>query len=118
MHEEFICLTHQQLHMDISHLINKVFKTSASVNFTILNVEGYTEERVSKQFKGVLAVKQDHLVAINYRKTLIPNLTLPQGVARITAVSVDNKTFNRPGAISAALGITEPMMPISVNEVL
>jgi hypothetical protein len=117
MHEEFICLTPQQFHMDISHLINKVFKTPAGINFTILNVEGYTEENVSKQFKGVLAVKQNHLVAINYRKTLIPNFTLPQGVARITAVSVNDVTFNRPGAISAALGITEAMVPIGVTEV-
>ena len=80
--------------------------------FTVIEVEFYPPVRVSKNYKMILDLGPNQLVAIGYRGTNIPNITTDQGVARLLKVEIGRSMFDRPGAISEALGIKEAMSPM------
>lgn len=103
--------------MNTRKLIGKTYKTATGVTFTVLCVESYQKKDVSERYKPILGVKPGHLVAVNYRGTLIPNITLEGGVARIISVSVGELTFDRPRAISEAIGIKDGLTPYIIKEV-
>ena len=86
------------------------------VTFEVLAVDEYPAEKVSKRYKDVLKFRPGYLVAIDYRKTLIPNITVDDGVVRLTKVRIDSKVYSRPGAISSAIGITEAMHAYDIVE--
>ena len=78
-------------------------------SFTVTAVEPYPRDKVSEQYREILDLPPGMLVAVPYRGTLIPNITLKGGVARLTEVQViGDSLLKRPGAISAALGIRYP----------
>lgn len=97
------------------HLSGSRF-TTGSVTFTVVDAETYAKPRVSNRYREILAFKPGFLVAVSHRGTCIPNITGTNGVARLTAVEVDGKIFNRPGAISQALGVDTPMKPYALRE--
>ncbi len=96
--------------MKIKKIINSSYEIiNAGLVFKVLNAEAYPAEKISKQYKKLLTIESKHLVAINHRGTLIPNITLKDGVVRITSIEIDGKTINKPKAISEALGIKVAM---------
>lgn len=99
-----------------NEMIGKKYRIG-DVTFEILNVEEYPLEKVSERYKELLKFRPGHLVAVMYRGTLIPNITVDDGVVRIREVSVDGKAYDRPGAISAAIGIDEAMYAYEITEV-
>lgn len=79
--------------------------------FTVLGAEAYPASKVSKRYKPILDFKPGLLVAISYRGALIPNITMEGGVVRITKIELKDKAYDRPHAISQAIGIKEDMIP-------
>ncbi len=95
--------------MNKKDLIGNSYKLANGVVFKALGVEVYSAKKVSKKYEQILAIKHSHLVAINYRGTLIPNITFENGVVRLTSVEIGGKIFSRPSAISEALGVVKAM---------
>lgn len=77
--------------------------------FTVKSVDLYPAEKVSRQHVEILSIPAGNLVAVPYRGTLIPNITLGRtGVVRLIEIEMGGKTYNRPSTISEALGINQP----------
>lgn len=103
--------------MNTRHLIGKQYKLPNGITFTLTEVKSYPKAEVSSRYKDILAFKPGYLVAISYRRALIPNITLEAGVARIMAVDVNGTMYKRPHAISMALGIKDDMSSYPIKEV-
>lgn len=88
---------------------------AGAVAFLVLGIEPYPAARVSARYKEILSIQSGMLVAVDYRGTCIPNITVNGGVVRLTKVLINGKTIQRPGAISKALGITRPMCAYSLT---
>lgn len=97
--------------MTSAELKGKQFSLSNGITFKVLDVEFYPPSKVSRRNKILLDFEPNQLVAIDYRGTLIPNITTEQGVACLKSVEANGKTLTRPKVISAALGITESKKP-------
>ena len=97
-----------------SEIVGKCFRVNGVV-FQILELTAFPKEKVSDRYKAILAFKPWLLVALKYRATLIPNITLKDGVVRLTKVEVDGKVIGTPLAISRALGIKKDMIPYKLN---
>lgn len=103
--------------MDSSHVVSSSYETEAGVKFTVAGIRNYPEAEVSDRYKGILAFNPGYLVAVSYRGSLIPNITLDEGVVRILAVVIDGKSLIHPHAISQALGVKESMTPYTIKKV-
>ena len=69
-----------------SGLLGHTYKLKGGTPFTVLGVEGYPNTDIKKQYQPQLVgLEKDQLVAVPYRTTLIPNITMGDGVARIVA---------------------------------
>ena len=92
-----------------SELVGRKYVAPDERSFTVIAVEPYSRDKVSDQYREILDLPPGMLVAVPYRGTLIPNITLKGGVARLTKVQIaGGSVLKRPGAISAALGIRYP----------
>jgi hypothetical protein len=89
---------------------------AGNTTFKVVNVDNFPADRVSERYRRILGIKPGFLVAVWHRGVCIPNITLRDGVARLTKVEVDGKVLDRPGAISKALGVSVPMSPYQLNE--
>jgi hypothetical protein len=96
-------------------IIGKKYQTLTGVEFEVLAVDIYQSADVSNQYKPILGFTKGELVAINYRGTLIPNITLPGEVIRLTKIAVAGKIFDRPKVISDALGIENALTPYIIK---
>lgn len=103
--------------MNTRYLIGKQYKTATGIIFKIGNIESYPKTKVSDRYKAILAIKPGCLVAISFRGHLIPNMTLEEGVGRLTAVEIDGKPIKGASAISKAIGIDKPMIGYSMSEI-
>lgn len=99
------------------NLLGRRFIADNSVEFTVVEVEPYPADRVKPPYRDILSMGEWCLVAVAHRGTLIPNITVKGGVARLTKVRVGEKLLERPGAISKAIGITRAMHPIGLAEI-
>jgi hypothetical protein len=99
----------------MSNIIGNKY-TIGKVKFEILEVESYSIDKVSKQYKEILKFRPGYLVAVSYRGTFIPNITTDSGVARLTKVRVNDEVYNRPGSISSVIGIKEAMYAYEIVE--
>lgn len=79
------------------------------VTFKVVAAEAYQKEKVSDRYREILKFRKGVVVAVAFRGTLIPNVTLKDGVARLTEVEVAGVNYKNPKAISQALGISEAM---------
>ncbi len=95
-------------------LVGKKFRTG-EIGFKILEIEPYSKRLVSDRYKKILAFREGFLVAVGFRGTLIPNITLKDGVVRLTKIEISGQVFDRPKVISAALGIEEAMQPYELR---
>lgn len=98
-------------------LLGRVFTTyqnGISVRFVVLAVEPYPASRVKRQYSEILSIQLGMLVAVPHRGTLIPNITVDGGVARLTKVRVGERILDRPGDISKAIGITRAFHAITL----
>lgn len=96
-------------------IIGQTYETATGVKFIVIDAEPYPAIKISERYKKILDLDSGQLVAVNYRGTLIPNITVQGGVARLTKVDVEGEIINRPGAISKALGIKDGMSPCEIN---
>jgi hypothetical protein len=103
--------------MIVENMIGTSYETETGLKFKVVQAEDYPTAKIGKQFKKILALKAGYLVAISYRGTLIPNITLDEGVARLTSVEVEGKVLSRPNAISQAIGIKVPMTAYELRKV-
>ena len=100
-----------------SQLLGHTYKVKGGIPFTVLGIEGYPDIDIKKQYKPQLVgLEKDQLVAVPYRTTLIPNITMGDGVARITKVVVAGVTYIRPIDISKAIGITAAYNPQTLEK--
>ena len=92
-----------------SELVGRTYVAPNGCSFTVAAVESYPREKVNERYCEILNLPTAKFVAVSYRGTLIPNITLKGGVARLIEVEVTGGgVYKRPGAISAALGIRYP----------
>ena len=103
--------------MKAKSIIGKNYKLANGTKFKVLNIEAYPEADVSKRYKQILDFKPGKIVAVAHRGTLIPNITLVDGIVRLTKVIVNNEIFDRPKAISQAIGVEEAMHPYEIKEI-
>lgn len=87
------------------------------ITFKVLEIIPYPKKNVSPQYREILDFNPGLLVAVAYRGTLIPNITLSDGVVRLTKIEIAGKIINKPGAISKALRITEAMTSYEIKKV-
>ena len=85
--------------------------------FEILSVVPYPENDISKRYKGIIEFQPGALVAVMFRGTLIPNITVKGGAVRITGIRIAGKEITRPGEISYALNINEAMYAYKITEI-
>ena len=86
------------------------------VVFQVLEIEPYPKSKVSERYKEILELRPGVLAAISYRGTLIPNITLVNGVARLLRVKVGDKVWKTPKTISAALGVKGAMLSYNLKK--
>lgn len=79
------------------------------VTFRVLGIDPYPKGRVSTQHREVLGFPSGVLVAVPYRGILIPNVTLSDGVVRLTKVEVNGEAYSTPKAISEVLAVKKAM---------
>lgn len=92
-----------------SELIGRKYTAHNGCSFTVTAIDPYPKEKVSESYREILDLPAGMLVAVPYRGTLIPNITLRGGVARLMEVTgADGKAYKRPKDISAMLGIRYP----------
>lgn len=92
-----------------NELIGRKYMAPNASSFTVTAIEPYPKDKVSESYREILDLPPGMLVAVPYRGTLIPNITLKGGVARLTEVTdAGGKVYKQPKAISAALGIRYP----------
>jgi len=92
-----------------SELVGKTYRAPSGCYFTVTAIEPYPDNKVSDRYKEILDLPVGVLVAVPYRGTLIPNITVKGGVVRLTGVAVKDETYKRPGEISATLGIKKAL---------
>ena len=85
----------------------RTFKRGGIV-FMVMEVEAYPRDRVTPQFREVLNAPPGTLVAIPYRGTLIPNISVRGGVVRLTKIAVLGSVCKTPKTISESLGVIQP----------
>ena len=85
--------------------------------FRVIDAEPYPPSKVSFNYKTILEYDSGFLIAIKFRGTFIPNITLDAAVARLKKVEIGRKILDRPGIISKALGIKNEMIPYKITEV-
>lgn len=95
--------------------VGAVLITDRGIKFKILEVEDYPEDRISKQYKGIIQFPYGKLVAINFRGTHIANITYNGGVVRLTKIMVNGKVYDRAGTISDVLSIITHMTPYDLK---
>ncbi|HEY4493033.1 MAG TPA: hypothetical protein VJB98_00190 [Candidatus Paceibacterota bacterium] len=100
----------------MKNLTGKAFRTNGTT-FTILATEAYPTDRISDRYVELVGFGPGQLVAVPYRGICIPNITQNDGVMRLTKVEVNGQTYDRPKAISTALGVSQPMHPYPLSEV-
>ena len=93
-----------------NELVGKTYKAPSGCVFIVTAIEPYPDNKVSDRYKEILDLAVGVLVAVPYRGTLIPNITLKGGVARLTEVTVKDETYYRPSTISAVLGIKKALV--------
>ncbi|MEK7062290.1 MAG: hypothetical protein AAB504_03135 [Patescibacteria group bacterium] len=86
------------------------------VHFQVLGIEPYPRKKISKQYKEILKFRSGVLVAIPYRGTLIPNITIRGGVVRIIKIDVYCSTYKNPKAICEALEVREAIYPYDLSK--
>lgn len=101
---------------EFSKLVGKKFKRRGMV-FEITSIDSYPEKRISKRYKEIIEFRPDLLVAIDYRGTLIPNITVKGGVVRITGIRIGNTINDKPGKISEALKINKAMYAYKITKI-
>lgn len=94
-----------------SSTVSKTYTTEGNTVFKVLKVKPYQEHQVKPAYRDVLSFKSGMLVAVNFRGTLIPNITLRGGVVRLLEVQVGDRIYSRPSDICRALGVQHPMRP-------
>jgi hypothetical protein len=100
-----------------SGIVGCTFKRGRTI-FMVMDIEPYPEERIKPQFKDrLMRLKSGKLVAVTYRGTLIPNITLRGGVVRLTRIAIDGEVLSGPRAISKALGINTAHYPYTLRRV-
>lgn len=99
-------------------LVGGAYRTLNGTSFTVTAIEPYPDNKVSDRYREILDLPEGVLVAVSYRGTLIPNITVNGGVVRLTEVKVRDETYNRPGAISAALGIKKALVGYRLDDVV
>lgn len=85
-------------------VVGRTFRGSGIV-FMVMGIKPYPSDEVSPQYQQILAMPPGKLVAVSYRGTLIPNITVHGGVVRLTRIAVAGSILSTPKAISQALGI-------------
>ncbi len=103
--------------MKAKEIIGNFYKTKDGVEFQVLDAEFYSQRTVSFRYKRILDFKPGLLVAVAYRGALIPNITMDGGVARLTKVEVNGETFDRPHAISTAIGVKDDMSSYFIKDI-
>lgn len=83
--------------------------TANGVQFKVTKIDPYPRSRISDRYREILYFPPGVLVAIPYRGTLIPNITLSKGVVRLLEVEVDGELYDNPKAISQTLKVEEAM---------
>ncbi len=95
-----------------SELLGHTYKVKGGTPFTVLGVKGYPDPDIKKRWQSQLVgLTSGQLVAVPYRTTLLPNISLGDGVAQLTKVVVAGVTYIRPIDISKAIGITAAYNP-------
>lgn len=97
-------------------IVGRTFKKGSTV-FMVMRAEPYPRDKISSQYKHLLNLPPGKLVAVSYRGTLIPNITVCGGVVRLTFVAVAGLCLSTPKAISEALGIRHPNYPYALRRV-
>lgn len=93
-----------------SSVLNETYQVGG-VSFRVLGIIPYTVGNVSKRYEEILKFPSGLLIAIAYRGTLIPNITLKGGVVCLTKVEVKGEVYKTPKTISETLKIEEAMYP-------
>jgi len=90
------------------------------VRFTVCDTEPYAPGRITPQYRDLLKFPAGQVVAISYRGTLIPNITLGanEGVVRLTTVKVGEQVLTKPGQISRVLKLSSDMRAYALTPVL
>lgn len=96
-------------------LIGKSFTSFNGTSFKVISIESYPKAKVSARYEQILNFKAGFLVAVSFRGVLIPNITLEEGVARLTAIEVDGQIVKTAKSISDILGIKQGMTAYSVK---
>lgn len=91
--------------MNTKNVINSCYQLPNSVEFKVVSIKSFLAKDVSKRYENILAIKPGYLVAINFRGTLLSNITLEGGVAQLISVEVKGVVISTPKAISQALGV-------------
>lgn len=95
-----------------SNVLGHTYKLKGSQPFTVLGIEGYPNPEISKQYqKHLIGLSADQLIAVPYRTTLIPNITIGDGVVKLTKVAVNGQVYTRPIDISRAIGVSKAYDP-------
>lgn len=97
-------------------IVGRTFKKGSTV-FMVMRAEPYPRDKISPQYKHLLGISPGKLVAVSYRGTLIPNISLQGGVVRLTSIAVAGSSISTPKAISEALGIGRPNYPYTLHRV-
>lgn len=101
-----------------SQLLGHTFKVKGGVPFTVLEILGYPDPDIMKQYQPhLIGLPAGKLIAVPYRTTLIPNITLGDGVAKLTKVVVNGQTFTRPIDISKAIGVSKAYDPQPLKKI-
>lgn len=100
-----------------SEMVGRTFLSPSGRSFTIVKIEPYPANKISSRYREIHRQPLGVLVAVPYRGTLIPNVTVKGGVVRLTTVEIDGQLYKRPGEISTSLGVVEAFIgyPIAVS---
>jgi len=98
-----------------SELVGKNYTRHGRI-FEVISVIPYPENEISNQYKEIMEFWPGVLVAVMFRGTLIPNITVRGGVVRLTGIKIAGREFTRPGEISRALRLKESMYAYKITE--
>jgi hypothetical protein len=88
------------------------------VRFKVLGADKFPIDFVSPRYQKILEFPVGKMVAVSFRGTLIPNITMKGGVTRLTQIEVMGLVYDRPKHISEALLIGEAMRAYDLEEIL
>lgn len=97
-------------------IVGCTFKKGSTV-FMVMRAEPYPEDKISSRYKHLLNLPPGKLVAVSYRGTLIPNITLHGGVVRLTKIAVAGLILSTPKAMSEAVGVRHADYPYTLRRV-